>query len=95
MQTLYNELRLRHQFERIKTYDSAKVLEVAEEAWDNYESILERESKEVALPAIVAWDILENFLFQLSRYHQLVQSSSNKAEINSIVFNLTRTKKLL
>ena len=33
MQTLYNELRLRHQFEKLKSFDNSKVLEVAEEAW--------------------------------------------------------------
>lgn len=49
----------------------------------------------MALPAIVAWDILENFLFQLSRYHQLTQSWPDKTQVEPHVFNLPRTKKLL
>jgi hypothetical protein len=40
IQTLYNELRLRNQFEKIKTYENSKFLAVAEEAWETYESIL-------------------------------------------------------
>lgn len=95
VQTLYNELRLRHQFDRLKTYDNAKVLDVAEEAWDNYESILERESREVVLPAIVAWEILENFLFQLSRYYQTTLAWPDRSQVEAGVFDLKRSRKLL
>jgi hypothetical protein len=79
----------------VKTFENARVLEVAEEAWDNYESIFERESKEVVLPAIVSWEILENFLFQLSRYHQLTAGWSDRSQVEDFVFNLPRSKKLL
>jgi hypothetical protein len=79
----------------LKTYDNQKVLDVAEESWDNYESILERESREVNLPAIVAWEILENFLFQLSRYYQTINSWTDRSNVEDAVFNLQRSKKLL
>jgi hypothetical protein len=95
VQTLYNELRLRHQFEKLKTFDNQRVLDVAEESWDTYESILERESKEVNLPAIVAWEILENFLFQLSRYYQTINSWTDRSKVDDAVFSLQRSKKLL
>lgn len=71
------------------------MLEVAEEAWENYESILQRESKEVVMPPIVAWEILENFLFQLSRYHQLTLTWPDRSQLNEDVFDIARSKTLL
>jgi hypothetical protein len=65
----------------LKSFDNSKVLEVAEEAWENYESILQRESREVVLPAIVAWEMLENFLFQLGRYYQVTNTWSDRSQI--------------
>lgn len=36
VQALYNELRLRNLFEKVKNYDRVKFLEVAEEAWETH-----------------------------------------------------------
>lgn len=55
IQALYNELRLRSRFEKARKGETADFVDAAEEAWENYESILERESKEVSFPPIVAW----------------------------------------
>jgi hypothetical protein len=63
---------------------------VAEEAWETYESIFERESKEIAFPPVVAWEIMENFLGELSKYHQL-----KPADADESVFNIKQSKKML
>ena len=49
----------------------------------------------MALPAIVAWEILENFIFQLSRYYQVTNSWADRSQIEDNVFDLQRSKKLL
>lgn len=40
-------------------------------------------------------EIIENFLYQLGRYHQLVQSLSDKSKVQAYVFNIEKSKKLL
>lgn len=44
---------------------------------------------------MVIWDILENFMYTLSKYHEMVQSLPNKEEVDEDVFNLERSRKLL
>ena len=68
MQTLYNELRLRSQFERLRKLGGEDFIDAAEESWENYESILERASKEIQFPSLAVWDILENFILQLIKF---------------------------
>jgi hypothetical protein len=40
-------------------------------------------------------EILENFLFELSRYHQITLGWEDKSKIDDYVFNIASTKKLL
>jgi hypothetical protein len=38
---------------------------------------------------------MENFLYQLSKYHQLKHTLADQSKIEDFVFNLEKTKKLL
>lgn len=55
VQAIYNELRLRTLFDKAIKGDAADFIDVAEESWENYESIFQRECREVNFPPIVAW----------------------------------------
>jgi hypothetical protein len=79
---------LRNKFDRVKGGEIGDFLDAAEESWDNYESILERESKEISFPPIVAWEIIENFLYQLGKYHQLALGVADQSKVAKYVFNL-------
>ena len=76
-------MRLRSKFESSRKVGGEDFMDTAEESWENYESILERASKEIQFPPLAIWDILDNFIIQLTKFHEYRFTLSDKEKENS------------
>lgn len=91
-QTLYNELIYRSRFDKLKDSDTVKdFLLCVEESWENYDSIFTHEVNKVDFHPIVAWDLFEAFLHQLSQFNFRVDSLP-KDKIDANCFSLKATR---
>lgn len=83
----------RIRFDRQKHLENVDdFVRTAEDSWEAYQSIFEREFKEINFPAMIIWEIMENFLYQFAQFHALKGALKRNDEET---FNIATTKEML